>query len=253
VDQVWAIAQLEEFVGSVERLEELGRVGRLVAGDETESYKLDNDMAEADQEVRTLEPVAQIIMEAVSPGLSAYESADQADHWNIRFTPAKNAALRALGLVRLGAEAKERMRPDAPELVADQLHEWVWSAARPMWEANSYSAAVHHAAQSVNAQLQKKLARYDVGETALCAEAFSLEAPKPGRPRLRFDGDRTSQTWKARQEGAGAFGRGCFLAMRNPAAHKPSGPLPVQLALEELAAFSRLARWIEECSVETAQ
>jgi uncharacterized protein Ymh len=239
VDQEWAAIQLESFVSAIDTLMEFGRAGHLVAD-------------KADNTVRALEPVVQIIMEAVAPGLSKYESPDDAETWAIRWRPAKNAALRALGLVKSGAEAKERMRPDAPKLAADQLHEWVWAAARPMWEAGSYSTAVLWAAQSINTRLQQKLNRQEISDATLCGEAFSTDEPKPGRPRLRFDGDRTSETWKSLQEGAGFLGRGCFRAMRNPVAHNHQHPVNQQEALEELAALSRLARWIDQCKVETA-
>jgi Protein of unknown function (Hypoth_ymh) len=48
------------------------------------------------------------------------------------------------------------------------------------------------------------------------------------------------------------FGAGCFEAIRNPAAHEHGLNLPEQVALEQLAAFSLLARWIEECEVDMA-
>jgi hypothetical protein len=47
------------------------------------------------------------------------------------------------------------------------------------------------------------------------------------------------------------FGAGCFEGIRNPAAHEHGLILSEQVALEQLAAFSLLARWIEECEVET--
>jgi uncharacterized protein (TIGR02391 family) len=120
-----------------------------------------------------------------------------------------------------------------------------------MWEANAYSEAVEAAAKSINARLQQKLGRFDISDTDLCLQAFSKDEPKEGRPRLRFDGDRTSETWRSRQEGAGAFGRGCFQAIRNPIAHGHEHRLTQQAALEQLAALSQLARWIDECTVET--
>jgi len=55
-----------------------------------------------------------------------------------------------------------------------------------------------------------------------------------------------------RQNGGVQFGAGCFEGLRNPAAHEHELQLPEQVALEQLAAFSVLARWIDECTVETA-
>jgi hypothetical protein len=252
VDREWAERQLEAFIGAIDTLEQMGRVGSLIADSESQMLKLGNDADETDNVIRSHEPIAELIMEAVQPGLSAYENADSADQWSVRWRPAKNAALRALGLVKTGAEAKEQLRPDAPDLVADQLQAWVWDAARPMWEANSPGTAVLHAAQAINARLQQKLGRFDISDATLCGEAFSTDPPKEGRPRLRFSGDRTSETWKSQQVGAGFFGRGCFQAIRNPPAHNHEHPVSHQLALEMLAALSLLARWVDECQVETA-
>jgi hypothetical protein len=90
----------------------------------------------------------------------------------------------------------------------------------------------------------------DRTDAALCREAFSLNEPTPGSPRLRFPGDRTSDTWRSRQQGGIDFGAGCFEGIRNPAAHEYELDLPEQIALEQLASFSMLARWIDECEVE---
>ncbi|WP_406414271.1 TIGR02391 family protein [Streptomyces halstedii] len=59
-------------------------------------------------------------------------------------------------------------------------------------------------------------------------------------------------TWRARQEGAKYFSAGAFLGIRNLAAHQETVTWTEQEALEYLASFSVVARWIEECSVETA-
>ena len=143
-----------------------------------------------------------------------------------------------------------RMRSDAPDLAADRFHPWVWAAAQPMWEAGSHREAVTAAARSVNARLQQKIARHDISDLKLCRAVFSMDPSKPDQPRLRFPGNRSSETWRSRQIGAGEFGAGCFQAIRNPLAHEHNYDIPAQHALEQLAAFSVLARWIEECVVE---
>ena len=124
--------------------------------------------------------------------------------------------------------------------------------AMPLWAADSRQEAVHAAARSVNARLQQKLSRHDAAESTLVRDTFSRNDPAPGHPRLRFSGERTSDTWRSRQDGARDFGAGCFEAIRNPAAHEHELDLPEQVALEQLAALSLLARWIEECSVDPA-
>ena len=194
-------------------------------------------------------------MQAARPGLGEYAepptggwSFDDSTYWH---DVVRHRVLQAIGIHELGAEARRRMRPDSPDLVADQFHEWVWEAAMPMWAAGSTQEAVHAAARSVNARLQQKLGRHNAADSSLCREAFSQNDPAPGRPRLRFPGDRTSDTWRSRQQGAMDFGAGCFTGIRNPAAHEHGLDLPEQIALEQIASFSVLARWIDECAVET--
>ena len=84
----------------------------------------------------------------------------------------------------------------------------------------------------------------------MCQEAFSEGDPKPGRLRLKFSDDRTTDTWKALQGGARSFGAACFTAICNPVAHEHDYLLSTQEALERLAALSVLARWIDQCEVE---
>lgn len=210
--------------------------------------QLSAEIGELRDRIHTREPAIQIIMDAVDPQLRSYDHPAHDPWW-----PARMAALTALGLLTVGAEAKQRMQPDAPELAADRFHHWVWDAARPMWNAGSWQTAVLHAAQSVNARLQQKLDRYDSSEAPLCQEAFSFDDPKPGRARLRFLGDRSTDTWRSLQGGALSFSTGCFKALRNPVAHNHEHPLQMQEALEQLAALSVLARWIDSCEVDAAR
>lgn len=54
-------------------------------------------------------------------------------------------------------------------------------------------------------------------------------------------------------EGVGAFARGCFMAIRNPGSHSDEvDDLDEYKALEQLAAFSLLARWIDDATLDTA-
>lgn len=48
-----------------------------------------------------------------------------------------------------------------------------------------------------------------------------------------------------------AFGEGCFAGIRNPNSHEADLPeLPEHEALEQLAAFSVLAPWVDAATVE---
>jgi hypothetical protein len=252
VDHEWAAKQLLLFISKIDQLQELAG-GDLIERMAAREVGGPAASTVADELIR-LDPVMRDVMNAARSGFGDYistESAsvnhDSATYWTVVVKP---WALRALGIHELGAEARRRMRPDSPDLVADQFHPWVWDAAAPLWFAGSRQEAVHAAARSVHARLQQKLGRFDASETSLCREAFSLDAPAPGRPRLRFRGDRTSDTWRSRQQGGMQLGAGCFAGIRNPAAHEDRLVLTEQVALEQLAAFSLLARWIDECEAE---
>ena len=126
-------------------------------------------------------------------------------------------------------------------------------ASKSLWRNKHFGEAVTAAARSVNAALQAKVNRKDASESKLVSECFSLDAPKPGIPRLRLMPDDGSDTYKNLHAGALAFGQGCFKAIRNVLAHE-YGPLaepPEDEALHYLAAFSVLARWIDQATVES--
>ncbi|MFF2317762.1 TIGR02391 family protein [Arthrobacter sp. NPDC058097] len=78
-----------------------------------------------------------------------------------------------------------------------------------------------------------------------------MDAPKDGAPRLRLTVDDGGKTYQNLHRGARSYADGLYTAIRNPGMHKPqenSGG-EEQLALEQLAAFSLLARWIDQAEV----
>jgi hypothetical protein len=253
MDHAWAAEQLRVFKDNIDVLRRIDGVVEFSdeMGDVIESY---GPYGEIVDRLIMLDPIMRSLMEAARLGLGEYlEAPDEgwslegSEYWHKIVRP---SVLRAIGIHELGAEARRRMRPDSPDLVADQFHPWVWDAAAPLWDAGSNREAVHAAARSVNARLQQKVRRYDISDTKLCREAFSFADATPHRFRLRLRGDHTSETWRSRQQGAMDFGSGCFEAIRNPAAHDHSLKLTEQEALEQLAALSILARWIQECKLD---
>lgn len=191
-------------------------------------------------------PVRQI-ENAYAPGLGDYDAHGQDDWYAARM-----AALHALGLAQSAEEIAEFLRPTSPALAADELHPWVWDPAAPLWAAEAYQDAVLAAARTLNRRLQQKVGRHDVGEYDLAMQSFDLKEPAAGKPRLRSPGDRTSPSWRARQEGAKYMTAGAFLAIRNVAAHEDDADWGSQETLEYLATLSVVAHWIDECTVETA-
>jgi Protein of unknown function (Hypoth_ymh) len=87
----------------------------------------------------------------------------------------------------------------------DALHEWVWTAAEPMWEAYAHREAVFAAARVINARIQQASGRHDISESDLVMQVFDPADPQPGKSRLRLPGDRTTASWRSRQEGVRFF------------------------------------------------
>jgi hypothetical protein len=102
----------------------------------------------------------------------------------------------------------------------------------------------------VRAQARTKTGKPDLDESA-AGDLFSKDDPKEGMPRLRFpDVDRQDpKTWDTLHQGVLHFTKGAFLALRNPRSHHISVS-DEQQALEELATFSLIARWIDQWLVE---
>jgi len=144
----------------------------------------------------------------------------------------------------------ETLEPEAPSLDASGFHPWAAGMAASLWDLNLPRKAVEEAARAVEVALRAKLGFEGGTAVPLVSEAFSNKPPTPTNPRLRFpEFTPGTDPWTNAHEGAGNFGRGCFQRIRNLVQHGAE-PTP-QEALEMLAAFSLLARWIDEAEVET--
>lgn len=102
---------------------------------------------------------------------------------------------------------------------------------------------------------QVKVNNLNLSGKGLYGEAFSTKPPTAEMSRLRFpDLDKAKQykTWVSAHEGAMHLGMACAQGVRNPLAHPTEdtseiGEAEKQAALEQLAALSVLARWVDEC------
>jgi hypothetical protein len=155
---------------------------------------------------------------------------------------------QALGILDDQDEWAVKLAPDAPALPADSFHPWVWDAAQTFWDSGHYRKAVDVAANALNAHTQAKASRRDIFDTDLMNQVFT-DKPKPGQAYLQLPGDQADQTVRSRNRALRPFAEGCFAGLRNPAAHEHGPDWDEQKALEYLAAFSILARWIDECVV----
>lgn len=229
----WAVSKLDAMERAVERL----RVARSASMGSPDLRR------EAERE-----------LEIVMVPVTAIADALYGD-WNWGYGRSYDVLMPRIQQIRgellFGAEIETNLQSEAPGLRADRLHPWIWKAAESLWSSGHFADAVGTAAKKVNAELQNKVGRRDTSEGDLCAESFSMKEPTERAPRLRFPGDRSSKSWSTRQEGAISFSRGAFMAIRNPLAHEGDLDLGEHEALELLAVFSVIARWIEECEVES--
>jgi uncharacterized protein (TIGR02391 family) len=175
-----------------------------------------------------------------------------------RFSQQYEGSQRCLARLDRQAEVQERLGgSSAPQLSADELHPWVWAAARPQWDSGHFGGAVAAACNNVNARLQQRTGRSDISNTDLARQAFTRDPAKAGAPRLRVLEPDDSETYRSVQDGAREFISGCFQAIRNPVGHLPAddprAALTKQEALERLAALSLAARWVEAATVELAE
>lgn len=169
-----------------------------------------------------------------------------------RWEAHREAAQRALVVLDRKDEISEMLGDDAPQLSAATMHPWVWSGAQSLWRSGHFREAVTAAARQVNAEAQNKVQRRDIGEVKLFQNVFSLDAPKPGQPRLRLMADDGSDTYDSVHRGAAGLAVGIFAGLRNPNSHVAGLPeLPEHEALEQLATCSVLARMVDTATVET--
>ncbi|MFF8937325.1 TIGR02391 family protein [Streptomyces paradoxus] len=209
------------------------------------SYKLDKPKAE-------VQTAAQIIEQILDRVLPVWRTADWPEGKRQPYWRHREAVHRAIAQLEAEQELADNLGSGAPQLDAGTFHPWVWGSVQGLWSSGHFREAVGMAAKAINAQAQAKLKRKDLSEAKLLAEAFSTKPPTAGHPRLRLSIDDGSDTFRSRHEGAGSYARGVYSAIRNPIAHELDHELEENEALEQLAAFSILARWIDQATVETA-
>lgn len=226
----WAIEQLRRFIQSTQ----------VVARD---GYGVRH--AASNEEIEGQAQVVEQIFARIIPDWKDRTTAAHYDHWENHCTIAR----RALAQLERQQEISENLGESAPDLSAAQMHRWIWDSARSLWESGHFREAVAAAAVKVNAETQNKVGRYDISEVKLFQESFSIKPPQAKKARLRLMPDDGSETYTSMQAGVIAFATGCYQAIRNPTAHVP-GKLSEAEALEQLASFSVLARWVDGAELD---
>ena len=244
MDTDWAIKKLDDFLALTANAFQTGKAKliapALAAGRETVG---------TDEEIVVAADTVDQNLDRVFPDWRTRTP----QNWSGRWEQRREAVTIARARLVTQEEIAEKLGDVGPWLAAVGLHRWVWEAARSQWASGHYADAVDAAARSVNSWLQNKIGRRDVSEKDLVRQAWTLEAPVSGKPRLRVMEKDGSDTYKSVHEGIADFGSGCFKAIRNPLAHLPQHEIEMseQVALESLASLSRLARWIDDAWLET--
>lgn len=241
MDVEWALSELQEFIRLTELRQPSSGGGVVFMGDFATPVAPQNVIIAAAQ-------VVEKILDRVLPGWQT----DVPDDGKKRWARHRQAAVRAVTELERQGEVAEKLGDNAPLISAGAFHPWVWEAARSLWQSRHFREAVRAASVKINAEVQNKVGRRDVAETDLFKQAYSDDPAQPGRPRLRPSGDDGGRTAKSVRRGVAALAEGCFAALRNPASHDAMEELDEQVALEQLAAFSVLARLVDESSVQTA-
>lgn len=247
MDHTWAAEKLRDFADTILSVKDFRR-RRFQDADDRE--KATEEFESSIDELITLEPVMRNLMNAARPDLGDYKHPDRQSerseaYWANDVYP---WVLRAIGIHTFGVEARERMRPDVPDLAADKFHPWVWNTASLWWQAGDIQEAVQAAARSVNARLQQKLSQAYPGQAMIGQDAAFPGYPGGGQS-LQSPLGRSSARWQD-QGGAADFAAQCFEVIFSPVAQGAGRELSAQVALEQLAALSLLAQWIEGDSAD---
>ena len=193
--------------------------------------------------------VVEQILNSVLPGWKDSVPSGAYGPWD----QVRTASIRARTQLTRYAELAENLGDYSPRLSASALHPWIWEAAKSLWQSAHYRQAVGQAAIKLNAEAQNKAGTRKHSERELFDIVFSGDrVPKPGMPRFILPDDDEGKTADSYRRGVRAFAEGCFGAIRNPASHDLQNELSEHEALEQLAAFSILARWVEQSTVTTS-
>ncbi|MDE0132973.1 MAG: hypothetical protein OXQ32_12015 [bacterium] len=151
---------------------------------------------------------------------------------------------------------------DSTFLRVVDLHPWVAEPAETLSLDNHWGEAVKAASDNVRTQWRSVLQLGSVtpeGKREMNLwDSFSPSPASSGAPRLRFacfDRNRDRQEWSNAHLGARSFAEGCMMRIRNLYKYHRAaqGSNNSGTAIENLAALSRLARWITDAEVVRAE
>ncbi|PPI12788.1 hypothetical protein C5D04_11290 [Rathayibacter sp. AY1D2] len=190
--------------------------------------------------------VSRRILAEILPNEPFYIDMNQPNwYWDVKTPVAK-----AIGVLNDWSNIRKYLDAEPPTTPSDSLHPVVWGAAKDLWKIGHHREAVARAATFLNAHIQDKSTRTDISDKSLMGQVFSDGAASEKTPRLRWSGSGSSETTMSMRNGLAGLAQGIFMTIRNPASHE-TAQIDPQMALEQLATLSLLARWVDECQLDT--
>lgn len=145
---------------------------------------------------------------------------------------------------------------DLPKFAPAQFHQVVWAGAAAHWTTHQYRVAVREAAEGLTIHWKQKLGRNNVDDSVFWQQTLSPGQAEPGKPKLRWpgeDGDKTVRSIRGGLEplakALNGLATGLNLTVRNVTTHTRA-ELSEQEAMERLAAYSYLARILDQCTID---
>lgn len=155
-------------------------------------------------------------------------------------------------------DAESRGRSEYPVFSPANFHPVVWAAAAEFWTIHQYRVAVREAAEKLTNYWKEKLGRSDVDGTKFWQETLSHGEPSSGIPKLVWPGKSEDRTVRSMRNGLeslskslNALATGLNMTIRNVATHDQN-ELSEQEGMERLAAYSYLARLLDQCEIKRA-
>lgn len=153
-------------------------------------------------------------------------------------------------------DAESRTDSSLPSFAPAQFHPLIWTAASAHWTTHQFRVAVREAAEGLTVHWKQRLDRADVDDTVFWQQTLSPGTPEVGRPKLTWPGNPEDKTTKSMRGGLeplakalNALATGLNLTVRNVTTHTRD-ELSEQEAMERLAAYSYLARLLDQCTIE---
>ncbi|WP_216695575.1 TIGR02391 family protein [Dietzia psychralcaliphila] len=138
------------------------------------------------------------------------------------------------------------------------MHPIIWSGAAAHWTTHQYRVASREAAEALTVHWKERLERFDADDTSFWQPTLSPGIPEPGKPKLRWPGQKSDKTTRSMRGGLEPLAKslnnlatGLNLTVRNITTHSRN-ELDEQEAIERLGAYSYLAHLLDICEIERA-